>query len=101
MSSTPLPPATPDPLPPDGAVPLPAPMPDAFTPGETAPSGTFTGTATLTRAVGIAGLFCTVLGLVVIVTTRAIGPRIVSEGFGFVFAGFGLALLLYHAVTDT
>jgi ABC-type transport system involved in multi-copper enzyme maturation permease subunit len=101
MSS--IPPATSDPIPPAGA---PAPPGQVLgplapvTPGETAPSTILSQAPTLTRVIGVVGLFFTVLGAVVIVTTRAIGPRIVPESFGFVFAGFGLACLLYHAVTD-
>jgi ABC-type transport system involved in multi-copper enzyme maturation permease subunit len=100
-----IPPATTDPTPPAGAPgPGPAPGPYAqigpVTPGETAPSTILSDVPALTRVVGVIGLFFTVLGLVVIGTTRAIGPRIVSESLGFVSAGLGLACLLYHSVTD-
>jgi ABC-type transport system involved in multi-copper enzyme maturation permease subunit len=85
MSTTPSAPI--DPTPP------PAPV-------ETAPSAIVAEGPALARALGFAGLFLLVLGAVVVVTTRAVGPRWVSEGWGFVFAGFGLVLMLYHAVTD-
>jgi ABC-2 type transport system permease protein len=89
MSS--IPPATTDPN---------SPQPAAPRPVETAPSAIMVEGPTLARAVGFIGLFLLVLGAVVIITTRAVGPRWVSEGYGFVFAGIGLALMLYHAVTD-
>ncbi len=85
MSSTP--PATTEPIP-------------AARPVETAPSAILTEGPALARAVGFIGLFLLVLGAVVVITTRAVGPRWVSEGWGFVAAGLGLALMLYHAVTD-
>jgi ABC-type transport system involved in multi-copper enzyme maturation permease subunit len=87
MSSTP--PATTDPTPP-----APAPL------VETAPSALLAQGPAFARVIGFVGLFAAVLGAVVIITTRAVGPRWVSEGWGFVFAGIGLALMLYHAVTD-
>src|SRR4051812_40941345 len=89
MSS--IPPATTDPTPP-------APPPAA--PVETAPSAIVAEGPTMARAIGFTGLFLLVLGGVVVITTRAVGPRWVSEGYGFVFAGVGLALMLYHSVTD-
>ena len=85
MSSTP--PATTEPIP-------------AARPVETAPSAILAEGPALARAVGFIGLFLLVLGAVVVITTRAVGPRWVSEGWGFVAAGLGLALMLYHAVTD-
>lgn len=101
MSSPP--PTTPEPTPPAPPAVLGPVVPIAPpAPLETAPSAILTQVPMLTRAVGVAGLFLTVLGVVVVVTTRAIGtPRIVPESWGFIFAGFGLVLLLYHAVTDT
>ena len=50
---------------------------------------------------GFAGLFFLVLGAVVVISTRVLGPRWVPEGFGFLSAAVGLALMLYHAVTDS
>jgi ABC-type transport system involved in multi-copper enzyme maturation permease subunit len=97
MSS--IPPATSDPFPPAAPEPVLGPLAPA-TPGETAPSAMLDDAPALARIVGVVGLFLTVLGLVVIATTKAIGPRIVSEGWGFVFAGCGFAALLYHAATD-
>ncbi|QJW96966.1 ABC transporter permease [Frigoriglobus tundricola] len=88
MSSTP--PATTEPTPPAAARPV-----------ETAPSAILAEGAALARLVGFIGLFLLVLGAVVVITTRAVGPRWVSEGWGFVFAGFGLALMFYHAVSDS
>jgi ABC-2 type transport system permease protein len=84
MSTTPFAPAEPSPAAPD----------------PTAPSALVATGATLARAVGFAGLFLAVLGTVVIVTTRAVGPRWVSEGWGYLFGGVGLALMLYHAAVD-
>ena len=69
--------------------------PTPLAPVETAPSAIVTEGPALARAVGFAGLFLLVLGAVVIVTTRAVGPRWVSEGWGFVFAGFGAGFLVY------
>jgi hypothetical protein len=97
MSSIPTP--TSDSPPPAG-VPDQGPPPPA-TPGETAPSAILDQVPALTRAAGVAGLFFTVLGLVVVATTRALNsPRIVPEWLGFVSLGAGLALLLYHSVAD-
>jgi hypothetical protein len=96
MSSS-TPPLTPPDLP--AADPLSRLGPRA--PVETAPSAVLTDTAALARAVGVAGLFMTVLGLVVIGMTRATGnPRMLPEIWGFVLAGLGFTCLLYHAVTD-
>ncbi|MBN9121821.1 MAG: ABC transporter permease subunit [Planctomycetes bacterium] len=93
MSTTP--PATTDPIPPAG---------DALAPAlrsvETAPSAVVAEGPMLPRLFGFLGLFAFVLGAVVVVTTRAVGPRWVSEGYGFLSAGLGVALMLYHAVSD-
>src|SRR5262245_9791226 len=70
-------------------------------PVETAPSAMVVEGPTFARAVGFAGLFFLVLGGVVVISTRMLGPRWVPEGFGFLSAAFGLALMLYHAVTDS
>jgi ABC-type transport system involved in multi-copper enzyme maturation permease subunit len=93
-----IPPPTTEPNPPPGA---PAPVPSA-TPRhvETAPSTVIDEGPMLPRLFGFVGLFAFVLGTVVVVTTRAIGPRWVSEGWGFLSAGLGVALMLYHAVSD-
>lgn len=69
-------------------------------PAETAPSAILVEGPTFARFVGFAGLFFLVLGSVVVVSTRALGPRWVSEGFGFLSGALGLSLMLYHAVTD-
>lgn len=74
--------------------------PPVTAPDPTAPSALVASGATGARAIGFAGLFLAVLGTVVIVTTRAVGPRWVSEGWGFLFGGVGLALMLYHAAVD-
>lgn len=66
----------------------------------TAPSAVVAEGTGFTRVVGFLGLFLAVLGAVVIITTRAVGPRWVSEGYGFVSAGLGLALMLFHAISD-
>jgi ABC-2 type transport system permease protein len=68
---------------------------------ETAPSAMLAEGPTFARGVGFAGLFFLVLGGVVVTSTRMLGPRWVPEGFGFLSAAFGLALMLYHAVTDS
>ena len=70
-------------------------------PVETAPSTMLAEGPTFARAVGFAGLFFLVLGGVVVISTRVLGPRWVPEGFGFLSAALGLALMLYHAVTDS
>ncbi|MBP3957283.1 ABC transporter permease [Gemmata sp. G18] len=93
MSSTP--PAPTDPIPVATAVgALRAPV-------ETAPSAIkFEGPA-FARVVGFLGLFLLVLGAVVVVATRATGQaRIVPESWGFLLAGVGIALMLYHAIID-
>lgn len=94
-----IPPPTTDPTPPP-------PTGDALAPAlrggtiETAPSATLAAGPMVPRMVGFFGLFAFVLGAVVVVTTRAIGPRWVSEGYGFIAAGLGVALMLYHAISD-
>lgn len=86
MSS--IPPATLDPTPPGRSV-------------ETAPSATMAEGPAFAQAVGFVGLFALVLGAFVVIATRATGnARIVPEGWGFIFLGVGIALMLYHAVTD-
>jgi ABC-type transport system involved in multi-copper enzyme maturation permease subunit len=76
------------------------PATDAPAPIETAPSAVVAEGPMFARLVGFVGLFFLVLGAVVVITTRAVGPRWLPEGFGFLFAGFGVALMLYHAVSD-
>ncbi len=95
MSS--IPPATTEPTSPASA---PASVLGPVAPVETAPSVIVAEGPTLARIIGFIGLFCAVLGLVVIVTTRAVGPRWVPEGLGYLSGGLGLALMLYHAITD-
>jgi ABC-2 type transport system permease protein len=92
---------TPEPNPPasapiriGGAAPAAAPV-------ETAPSAMLAEGPTFARFVGFIGLFFLVLGAVVVISTRALGPRWVPEGFGYLSAAVGLALMLYHAVTDS
>jgi hypothetical protein len=67
---------------------------------ETAPSAMLAEGPAFARLVGFVGLFLLVLGAVVVISTRAVGPRWVPEGWGFIFAAFGIALMLYHAATD-
>jgi ABC-type transport system involved in multi-copper enzyme maturation permease subunit len=55
---------------------------------------------TLARLIGFIGLFLLILGIVVVAATRAVGPRWVPEGWGFMAGALGLALMLYHAATD-
>ncbi len=55
---------------------------------------------TFARAIGFAGLFLLVISAAVIIATRAVGPRWIPEGLGFMGAAVGLAMMLYHAVTD-
>jgi len=69
-------------------------------PVETAPSAVLVEGPTFARAVGFLGLFLLTLGGVVIISTRALGPRWVPEGWGFLFGSFGLALMLYWASSD-
>jgi hypothetical protein len=96
MSSTP--PATPELNPPLGG---PAPELGPPAPAETAPSATLSRGPTLARVVGFVGLFLTVLGSVVVLTTRATGtPRWVPEWVGFLSTAVGLVLMLCHALVD-
>src|SRR6478672_8464080 len=67
---------------------------------ETAPSAMLAEGPTFARLVGFVGLFFLVLGAVVVISTRVLGPRWVPEGFGYLSAALGLALMLYHSVTD-
>lgn len=70
-------------------------------PMETAPSQTVAPGPTLARMVGFVGLFALVLGSVVVVTNMILPPRWISTGWGYLFAALGVALLMYHAVSDT
>ena len=79
---------------------IPPATPAPALPVETAPSAIVAVGPTLARILGFFGLFLLVLGAVVVVTTRAVGPRWVAEGYGFIFAGLGLTLMLYHAMMD-
>jgi ABC-2 type transport system permease protein len=91
---------TPEPTPPvPGPIRLDEPVPGP-PPAETAPSAMLVEGPAAARFVGFVGLFLLVLGAVVVISTRALGPRWVSEGFGFLSAATGLALMLYHAVVD-
>lgn len=90
---------TPETSPTQTSPPQPAPLP-AGPVAETAPSATVVEGPAFARAVGFIGLFLLVLGAVVIITTRAVGPRWVPESWGFIFGAAGLAAMLYHAFTD-
>lgn len=95
MSSTP--PATPDTTAPApaAAVPLNRPVEVA------GPSELVAEAPAFARLIGFIGLFLLVLGTVVVVATRATGKeRLLPEGWGFLFAGLGIVMMLYHAVTD-
>jgi gliding motility-associated transport system permease protein len=92
---------TSEPTPPTpGPIRIGGPAPAPAAPVETAPSAMLTEGPTFARFVGFIGLFFLVLGAVVVISTRALGPRWVPEGFGYLSAAVGLALMLYHAVTD-
>ncbi|WP_439631719.1 ABC transporter permease [Gemmata sp.] len=67
---------------------------------ETAPSAMLADAYTTPRIIGFAGLVLFVLGAAAVISTKALGPRMVSEGLGLLFAVVGLAFMLYHAVTD-
>lgn len=67
---------------------------------ETAPSAVIAEGPAFARLVGFVGLFLLVLGAVVIISTRAVGPRWVPESWGFIFGALGLVAMLYHAFTD-
>lgn len=69
---------------------------------ETAPSPFMKEGPTLTRIIGFVGLTLFLLGLAVVIMTRATGqPRLIlSEGWGFMVGAFGLALMLYHSAVD-
>ncbi len=71
-------------------------------PAETAPSATIAQGPTLARICGFIGLFLTVLGVVVVGTTRATGqPRLVMpEWAGFTSTAIGLVMLLCHSLVD-
>ncbi|MCI0705792.1 MAG: ABC transporter permease [Planctomycetia bacterium] len=98
MSTIP-PPTTTEPIP-QTAGPPSAPGP-IDRPIETAPSVIVSEKPTFARIIGLIGLFLLVLGVVVVVATRATGKeRLLPEGWGFMFAGLGVVLMLYHAVTD-
>ncbi len=84
--------------------PVAAPSGDAafpLRPLETAPSQTLVQGPALARMVGFIGLFALVLGSVVVVTNMVLPPRWITTGWGYLFAALGVALLMYHAVSDT
>lgn len=76
------------------------PSPLSVRPIETAPSQVLAEGPAFARMIGFAGLFGLVLGAFVIITNQVLGPRWVSIGGGYLFAAFGIALMLYHAVRD-
>jgi hypothetical protein len=90
---------TPETSPPENVT-DPVPLTASGPPLETAPSAMLAEGPAAARLVGFAGLFFLVLGAVVIISTRALGPRMVSEAWGFIFAALGLGLMLYHAISD-
>ncbi len=100
MSS--IPPATTEPNSPQTSVPLsPSPVLGPVAPVETAPSAMVSEASTFARVIGFIGLFCTVLGLVVVITTRVTGtPRFVPEWLGYIFTAFGPVSMLCHAIMD-
>jgi ABC-2 type transport system permease protein len=76
--------------------------PDKTAPSaETAPSALVVEGPAVIRMIGFVGLFLLVLGAVVIIATRVTGKeRLISEELGFMAAALGLALMLYHAMSD-
>jgi ABC-type transport system involved in multi-copper enzyme maturation permease subunit len=104
MSSTP--PATTEPISPPASVPDSSPLSAApalgpAAPAETAPSAIVAEGPLFARIIGFLGLFLTVLGVVVVATTRATGtPRMVPEWIGLLSTAFGLVLMLCHAISD-
>ncbi len=97
MSTTTPETSPPDPIPVTAPVPLGGPDGRAL---ETAPSAMLIEGPTFARLVGFVGLFLLVLGAVVVISTRAVGPRWVPESWGFMAAALGMALMLYHSITD-
>jgi ABC-2 type transport system permease protein len=94
MSTTTPEPSTPEPVPITAPVPLTA-------PAETAPSVMLAEGPATVRLIGFIGLFLVVLAAVVIIATRATGKeRMISEGWAFIAGALGLALMLYHAMSD-
>ena len=74
---------------------------DAVTrPVETAPSRVLVDAPNIARAVGFAGLFLLVLGIVVVVLNMTLTPRWIGKGGGYLFAALGVALMLYHSMRD-
>jgi ABC-type transport system involved in multi-copper enzyme maturation permease subunit len=74
--------------------------PPVVPPVETAPSGMVQETSGFTRLIGFVGLTLLILGVVVVAATKAVGPRWVPEGWGFMFGALGIVLLLYHSSVD-
>ncbi|HEV3387054.1 MAG TPA: ABC transporter permease [Gemmata sp.] len=80
-----------------------APVPVSTSPAssaETAPSAVVKEGPGTARLIGLVGLFLFILGLVVVLTTRALSPRFLPEWFGYVSGAFGLVFMLYHAASD-
>ena len=70
-------------------------------PVETAPSAVMAELPAFPRAVGMLGLVVLVLGVAVIIATKATStPRLIPEGYAYLFVAFGIALTLYHAMRD-
>jgi len=86
-----------------GSPPTFAPIPlgvHSGSPVETAPSAMLADGPTFARLIGFVGLVLVVLGMAAVISTRALGPRMIPEGWGFMSTVVGLALMLYHAITD-
>jgi hypothetical protein len=78
----------------------PTPPPSAAPP-EVSPSAVLPEGPALARAVGFAGLFLLVVGLVAVITNRVLTPRWIGVTGGYFLSATGLALMLYHAVRDS
>ena len=83
----------PSPTPPTSLLAPPAPI-------ETPPSPLMQEIPSLPRMIGFLGLFLLILGLVVVISTRILGDRLIPVAWGFEAVAFGLVLMLFHAMSD-
>jgi ABC-2 type transport system permease protein len=68
---------------------------------ETAPSHVAVDEPRWARTIGLMGMMLSVLGLTVVVFNEIYGPRIISQGWGFVILAIGVVSMLFHAVRDS
>ncbi len=67
---------------------------------ELAPSAVQTDEPSVARIIGLIGGGLTLLGTIAIIANQY-GPRIITEGWGYIFTALGLVAMLFHALRDS